>query len=112
MKVITAYHRRSLKVFLTNRISRFVFLVSISLIILFSNESKFKKILDNCRAENITDYARFAERRDASLGPNFAKKTNKQEHKILLKFPIQENLQSRPVYKSKILFSKELESKM
>ena len=49
MKVITAYHRRSLKVFLTNSISRFVFLVSISLIILFSNESKFKEILDNFR---------------------------------------------------------------
>ena len=49
---------------------------------------------------------------EASLGPNFAKKTNKQEHKILLKFPIQENLQSRPVYKSKISFSKELECEM
>ena len=66
----------------------------------------------NCWVQNITDYARFAERRDAGLGPNFAKKTNKQEHKILLKFPIQENLQSRPVYKSQILFWKELESKM
>ena len=57
-------------------------------------------------ATTNTDYVRFADRGEVSLGPNFAKKTNKQEHKILLKFPIQENLQSRPVYKSKILFEK------
>ena len=57
-------------------------------------------------AITLTDYAEFAERGEASLGPNFARKPNKQENKILLKFPIQENLQSRPVYKSKILFEK------
>ena len=55
---------------------------------------------------------RCAEPSEVSLGPKFAKKTNKQEHKISLKFPIQENLQSRPVYKSKIPFSKEPKSKM
>ena len=39
-------------------------------------------------ATTNTDYVRFPDRGEVSLGPNFAKKPNKQEHKILLKFPI------------------------